>query len=401
MKCKFSGKKINPFMSFGKMPMANAFLTKNQFKNEFFYNLEIGFSENYYLLQVNDHPSSKKIFNDNYPFYTSKSNYMINHFKTFADWIKKNYLKDSSKVIEIGANDGTFLKNFREKNIVHCGFEPSKKISQIAKSKGLNMISDFFNERNSENLNTFKKNTDVVFAANVICHIPDLNDLIKGIDNVLSRKGVFIFEEPYLGSMFKKNSYDQIYDAHVYIFSLLSVKEIFKKYDFDLIDAYPQITHGGSMRYVIARKKERPISKKINSMINNEIFLKMNSLKSCIDFKNNCEELRNKFIKKILFYKNQNKKICGYAASAKSTTVLNYCKISTEIVDFIADSTEEKVGKFSPGMHIPIKSIEYFRKNIPDVAILFSWNHKNEIFAKEKKFTQNSVKWVWHNNKNN
>jgi methylation protein EvaC len=396
MKCKFSGKIITPFMSFGKMPMANAFLTKDQFKNEFFYNLDVGFSENYYLFQVNDHPLSEIIFNDDYPFYTGKSNYMIDHFKIFADWIKKNYLGNSSNIIEIGANDGTFLKNFHEKNIIHCGFEPSKKISQIAKSKGLNMISDFFNEKNAKNLNKFKKNTDVVCAANVICHIPDLNDLIKGIDMVLSKKGVFIFEEPYLGSMFKKISYDQIYDAHIYMFSLLSVREMFKKYDFDLIDAYPQMTHGGSMRYVIARKNQRPVSKKINIMIKNEILLKMNSLKSCLDFKINCEKLRDRFLKRILFYKNNNKKICGYAASAKSTTILNYCGITPKIIDFIADSTEEKVGKFSPGMHIPIKSIEYFRKNHPDVAVLFSWNHKTEIKNKEKKFLKSGGKFIWH-----
>jgi methylation protein EvaC len=396
MRCKFSGKKIIPFMSFGKMPMANAFLTKDQFKKEFFYNLDVGFSEKYYLFQVNDHPVSEKIFNDDYPFYTSKSNYMIDHFKIFADWIKKNYLNNSSKIIEIGANDGTFLKNFDIKNITHCGFEPSKKIAKIAKNKGLDMIPDFFNEKNSNNLNKFKKNTDVVCAANVICHIPDLNDLIKGIDAVLSKKGVFIFEEPYLGSMFKKVSYDQIYDAHIYIFSLLSVREIFKKYDFDLIDAYPQITHGGSMRYVIARKNERQISNKINTIINNEISLGMNSLKSCVNFKKNCEELRDKFIKRILFYKDQNKKICGYAASAKSTTVLNYCQISSNVIDFIADSTEEKIGKFSPGMHIPIKSIEYFRKNLPDIAVLFSWNHKKEIKNKESKFLKSGGKWIWH-----
>ena len=145
MRCKFTGKVIRPFMSFGKMPMANGFLSKNDFKKEFFYNLEVGFSKDIFLFQVNDHPVSQNIFNDDYPFYTSKSNYMMNHFRIFADWIKKNYLRDSSRVIEIGANDGSFLKNFNTKNIIHCGFEPSKKIAQVAKNKGLNMIADFFN----------------------------------------------------------------------------------------------------------------------------------------------------------------------------------------------------------------------------------------------------------------
>jgi methylation protein EvaC len=389
MKCKFSGIKITPFMSFGKMPMANAFLNKDQFKNEFFYNLEVGFSEKYYLFQINDYPLSKKIFNDDYPFYTGKSNYMINHFKTFADWIKKNYLQNSSKIIEIGTNDGTFLKNFNRKNTSHCGFEPSKKIAKIAKKKGLNVISDFFNKENANKLNKFKNKTDVVCAANVICHIPNLNDLIQGIDIVLSKKGVFIFEEPYLGSMFKKISFDQIYDAHIYMFSLLSVREIFKKYDFDLIDAYPQTTHGGSMRYVIARKNERPISDNVNKIINNEIILGMDTLKACKNFKNKCEISKNKFKKKLLMYKNQGKRICGYAASAKGTTLLNYSKIKKNIIEFIVDTTKEKIGKFSPGMHIPVVSPNYFHKNLCDVMVLLSWNHKKEILIKEKKFIKN------------
>jgi len=397
MKCKFSQKKISPFMSFGKMPMANQFLTKDQFAKEFFYDLEVGFSEKYYLFQVNDHPVSQNIFNDDYPFYTSKSNYMINHFRIFADWIKKNYLRESSRVIEIGANDGSFLKNFNTKNIIHYGFEPSKKIAQVAKNKGLDMIADFFNEKNAKNLDKFTKNTDVVFAANVICHIPDLNDLIKGIDAVLSKKGVFIFEEPYLGSMFKKVSYDQIYDAHIYIFSLLSVREIFKKYNFDLIDAYPQITHGGSMRYVIARNNQRPISNRVNKIINNEISLKMDTLKSCEIFKNNCQISRDKFKKKIINFKNLGKKICGYAASAKSTTLLNYCKIDRNLIEFIVDSTKEKVGKFSPGMHIPVVSENYFHKHLPDLLVLLSWNHKKEILSKEKKYIKN-IKIISHTN---
>ena len=389
MKCKFSGIKITPFMSFGKMPMANAFLNKDQFKNEFFYNLEVGFSPKYYLFQINDYPVSKKIFNDDYPFYTGKSNYMIKHFKDFSDWIKKNYLQSTSKIIEIGTNDGTFLKNFSKKNISHCGFEPSKKIAQIARKKGLNVISNFFNKKNANKLNKFKKKTDVVFAANVICHIPDLNDLIQGIDIVLSKKGVFIFEEPYLGSMFKKVSFDQIYDAHIYMFSLLSIREIFKKYDFDLIDAYPQTTHGGSMRYVIARKNERTISDRVNKIINNEIISNMNSLKACKTFKEKCEISKNRFKKKLLTYKNQGKRICGYAASAKSTTLLNYSQINKNIIEFIVDSTNEKIGKFSPGMHIPVVSPNYFRKNLCDVMVLLSWNHKKEILIKEKKFIKN------------
>jgi methylation protein EvaC len=396
MKCKVSGKKIDPFMSFGKMPMANGFIEKKDFKNEFFYNLEVGFCEYNYLFQVNDHPKSQKIFNNKYPFYTGKSLYMRNHFKKYFFWAQKNYLKNNSKIIEIGSNDGTFLNNFNEKNYDHYGFEPSKNVSDVSKKLNLKIINNFFNYKNAAKLKKFISNTDLICAANVISHIPDLNDLLKGIELLLSKKGVFVFEEPYLGSMFNKTSYDQIYDAHLFMFSLLSVREIFKKFDLELIDAYPQITHGGSMRYVIGRKKTREVSKRIKPLIQNELSMNLNNIKACIEFKNSCEESKIKFKKKLINFKEKGYKICGYAAAAKSTTLLNYCNIDNNFIDFIADSTDEKIGKFSPGMHIPIVSIDYFRTNPPDIAVLLSWNHKNEILAKEKNFTKKGGKWVWH-----
>ena len=396
MQCKVSGKKILPFMSFGQMPMANGFLDKKDFKKEFFYNLEVGFSEDNFLFQVNDHPKSPTIFNNKYPFYTSKSNYMINHFKNYFSWIKKNYLKTNSKIIEIGSNDGTFLKNFKNYGVVHKGFEPSKNVADYSKKMGLDVINDFFNFKNASDLKKFKYKSDVICAANVISHIPNLNDLMKAVDFLLSKNGVFIFEEPYLGSMLKKISYDQIYDAHIFMFSLISVRKIFKKNGFDLIDAIPQMTHGGSMRYVIAREKMKPIKSIVKKIVNKEISMKMNEISSYLKFKKKCELSKENFKNKLLSLKSSGKIICGYAAAAKSSTVLNYCKIGNEVIDFIADSTKEKIGKFSPGMHIPIVSIDYFRRNQPNVAVIFSWNHKKEILEKEKKYSKKVSKWITH-----
>jgi methylation protein EvaC len=212
----------------------------------------------------------------------------------------------------------------------------------------------------------------------------------------LSKEGVFVFEEPYLGSMLKKTSYDQIYDAHVFMFSVLSVQKIFQQFNFDLIDVHPQITHGGSMRYVIAREGAKSVSPKIKAITKEELSMKMDTIEAYIKFKKQCEVSKENFTKKILKYKNEGKKICGYAATAKSSTVLNYCKIGKDTINFIADSTDEKVGKFSPGMHIPIVSIEEFQKEKPDVAILFAWNHKKEILEKEKNFSKEGGIWISH-----
>jgi len=395
MKCKVTNKKIRPFMTFGKMPIANGFLKKKDFNKEFFFEMEVGFSKSISLFQLNDHPRPKLMFNKNYPFFTGSSKGMVKHFRDYSKWVKKKYFKNANNLIEIGSNDGTFLKNFNLDKINSIGFEPSSNVANIARKNGVKTINDFFNYKNALKLKKLKKKTDLICAANAICHVPNLRDLIKGIDFLLSPKGFFIFEEPYLGSMYKKNSYDQIYDEHIYIFSVSSIKKIFNLFNFDLVDVQPQITHGGSMRYVIGRKNSHMIKKNVQKFLNYEKKNHIDSIKGCINFKKRCEVSKNTLVKKINAIKKSGKNIAGYAATSKSTTILNYCKIGNDKIDFICDTTPEKVGKYTPGTHIPVVSMSHFKKKIPDSIFLFAWNHKKEIFKKEKEFI-NKSKWFAH-----
>jgi len=396
MKCKLTNKTLKPFMSFGQMPLANGFLHKNDFNSEYFYEMEVGFSEDLSLFQLNDHPTPNEMFNEKYPFFTGSSEFMKLHFKEFAEWIKSNFLKTNSKLIEIGSNDGTFLQNFKNSNINYIGFEPSPNIALKANANNIRTIDKFFNFESILQLKNFEKETDVICASNVICHIPNLKNLILTIEKLLSKKGLFIFEEPYLGSMFKKVSYDQIYDEHIFMFSINSVKKVFSLFDLELIDVFPQETHGGSMRYIVGRKNEHTISNNVINGLSDEKKNNLDTLESCLDFKKKCEISKKNLLNKLLELKKNNKKICGYAATSKSTTILNYCNINSEIIDFICDSTKEKIGKFSPGTHIPIVSTSHFHKNIPDIAYLFAWNHKKEILAKEKEFLSNGGQWISH-----
>ena len=393
--CKVTKKKLTPIMSFGKMPIANGFIKKKDFDKEFFFNMEIGFSEEISLLQLIDHPKPEMMFNNNYPFFTSSSKFMVNHFKNYSNWIKKNYGDKIKKIIEIGSNDGTFLSNFKDGDISCIGFEPSSNVSELANKRGINSIDEFFNTNTIQNVDVFMNQTDIICAANVICHIPDLGNLFQSVDRCLNQKGLFIFEEPYLGSMFAKTSYDQIYDEHIYMFSASSIQKICNLFEMELVDVLHQDTHGGSLRYVCARKKEHSINARVKNLIDQEKKLELDNINSCLQFKNNCENSKKNIREKMNFFKNENKKICGYAATSKSTTILNYCDIGPEIIDFICDTTPEKINKYSPGKHIPIKSMEHFYKNIPDLAFLFAWNHKKEIFEKEKEFSKKG-KWIAH-----
>jgi len=396
MKCKITGKEIKPFMSFGRMPIANGFLNKEDFNKEFFFDLSVGFSENISLFQLKDHPTPEQMFNNNYPFFTGSSEFMKQHFIEYANFIKKNYLKNNSKIIEIGSNDGTCLQNFKNSNIDYIGFEPSSNVAELANMNGVKTLNHFFNLNAVDLIKDFKKETDVIYAANVICHVPNLNDLIKTIDELLSSNGVFIFEEPYLGSMFEKASYDQIYDEHIFMFSGSSVKKIFGIYNMDLIDLIKQPTHGGSMRYIIGRKGKHKINSNVNQILDEEKIRNLDNIAACNIFKKSCEDSKKNLNQSLIKLKNEGKKIVGYGATSKSTTILNYCQINEEIIEYICDTTKEKIGKFSPGMHIPIVSNEHFKNDNPDIAFLFAWNHKNEIFNKEKDFIKKNGKWISH-----
>jgi 2-polyprenyl-3-methyl-5-hydroxy-6-metoxy-1,4-benzoquinol methylase len=395
MNCKITNKKLTPIMSFGQMPIANGFLDKDNFSKEFFFEMSIGFSDDLSLLQLMDHPKPEMMFNKNYPFFTSSSKYMIDHFEKYSDWITNNYPDNNKKLIEIGSNDGTFLSSFKRKNFESIGFEPSSNVSDIAEKKGLTSINEFFNTETVKKFKNFLNQTDVICAANVICHVPELGNLFQAVDLCLNKNGIFIFEEPYMGSMFSKISYDQIYDEHIYMFSASSISKICKLYDMELVNVIKQNTHGGSLRYICARKDTHKINSNVHKLLEEEKNNNLDNVQSCFKFKQNCEESKLKLRKKLHNFKSLGKKICGYAATSKSTTILNYCDIGHDVIDYICDTTKEKIGKFSPGKHIPIKSMDYFYKNLPDVAFLFAWNHKKEIFEKEKQFSKTG-EWTAH-----
>ena len=395
MLCKVTGEKIKPFMSFGKMPIANGFLNQRNFKKEFFFDLEVGFSKKLSLFQINDHPKPEQMFNSNYPFYTGSSKGMVKHFEEYSRWIKKNYGTHLNYLVEIGSNDGTFLNNFVKEKINIMGFEPSSNVAKISKKKGIKTINKFFNYNNVKKYKFLKKKVNIITAANVICHVPDLKSLINGVDYLLDKDGYFIFEEPYLGSMYKKVSYDQIYDEHIFIFSATSVSKIFKRFGFQLIDALPQSTHGGSMRYVVSRAGRHKVKKNLKKLLKKEKSLNIDSMKGCIKFKEKCEKSRENLQRRINIYKKKGLKIAGYGATSKSTTILNYCGIDYNDINYICDTTPKKIGKYSPGTHIPIVSMNHFYKNLPDAIFLFAWNHKNEIFKKEKKILRRA-NWFAH-----
>lgn len=396
IKCRITNDPTTKIISYGKMPIANAFLTEEQFKDEYFFELAISFCEKSKMLQLIDQPDPKMMFHENYAFFSSTSKKMAEHFEKMAKSYLENFISDSSNafVVELGSNDGIMLRHFAKAGIKHLGIEPSSNVAEVARQNGVNTISEFFGEETARIVEKEYGKADIISAANVMCHIPDLNSVARGVDVLLKDSGIFVFEDPYLGDVIQKTSYDQIYDEHVYVFGVQSVSNAFSPYGLTVFHVEPQLTHGGSMRYYLCRDGVNAVRDSVKNQLAHELALGLDKIETYERFAENCEKRKKDFVGLLQRLKAEGKRVVGYAATSKSTTVLNYCEVGSDLIEYICDTTPVKQGKFSPGMHILIKSHEYFKSDRPDYAVLFGWNHAAEIFEKEKDFTENGGQWI-------
>jgi len=394
--CRNCSAPIAPFMSFGRMPIANGFLKPEDTGNEYFFELAPAFCGTCGMFQLMEQPRPEKMFHEQYAFYSSTSRYMQAHFEAFAHAVMKSLLAGRANpfVVELGSNDGIMLRHFQQRGIRHLGVEPSANVAEVARSQGIRTVSAFFDAKLADDIVAEHGRADAILAANVMCHIPDLQSVAAGIQRLLKPDGVFVFEDPYLGDMIAKTSYDQIYDEHVFMFSATSVRRAFSPYGLELVDVIPQITHGGSMRYALAQNGSRPISKKVGERLAEEDALGLDRPETYVQFKGKCESSRVTLMNTLENLRAQGKRVVGYGATSKSTTVTNYCGITPAHVEFISDTTPIKQGRLSPGAHIPVKPYSEFVKHYPDYALLFAWNHAAEIREKEKDFVAVGGRWI-------
>ncbi len=396
IKCKLCLNDCNKIISFNQMPIANAFLVQSEFQKEYFFELQVAFCTSCKMFQLVNQPDPKMMFHNNYAFFSSSSKKMSEHFEKMANNYLKNFLVGlrSPFVVELGSNDGIMLRHFAKCGIKHLGIEPSANVAKVAQENGVNSIAEFFNIETAKKVYENYGKADIISAANVMCHISDLGSVAEGVNVLLQDNGIFVFEDPYLVDVIQKTSYDQIYDEHVYIFSVQSVMNTFAPYNLELFHVEQQATHGGSMRYYFCKQGTNPVRDSVSKQLKLEILLGLDKIDTYKKFAYSCEKNKNNFIDLLNKLKQAGKRVIGYAATSKSTTVLNYCNISSDLIEYICDTTPIKQEKFSPGMHVPIKSYEYFKQDNPDYAILFAWNHAEEIFNKEKDFMSNGGKWI-------
>ncbi len=385
---------MKKFLNLGLQPLANSYLTKkNLTKKERKFKLELGFDTKNYLVSIIDTVPKEKMFNENYPYKSSESKTMRNSFKKLSYKIKKKF--KPKKILEIGSNDGVFLKNFNKKTII--GIEPCKNLAKITQKKGFKVYPEYWDIKLSKKIAT-KKKIDLIYSANTLSHIKNFSQIFKAINFALNTNGILILEDPSLLECMKKNAYDQFYCEHIFVFSTISLSKILDNFDLEIFDIEKTNTHGGSNRYYIKKKQNNLY--KINLTVKKNIKIEkkygLHNFKSYKKFSKRVLNSKKKLIKLLNKIKNDNKTIIGYGATAKSCTVLNYCNIKNSIIDYFYDTTSFKIGKYLPGSKIKIKKYEKLDFKKIDYVFLGAWNFKKEIFNKEKRFIKNGGKFITH-----
>tara|TARA_S200000501_G_C20818950_1_gene741900 strand:+ start:338 stop:1561 length:1224 start_codon:yes stop_codon:yes gene_type:complete len=394
-KCLVCSSPITTFVDFGDMPIANDFSKKQDTKGDYLFRMQVGFCENCYMVQLLEQPDREKMFHENYAFFASTSSYMVEHFKRFSESVTtKLNLNRNSLVVELGSNDGIMLQHFKNADIGCLGVEPSENVAEKAREKGIEVISEFFDLDLAKSISNSHRKADAILGANVFCHIPYINSVYEGVKALLDKDGIFSFEDPYIGDILQKSSFDQIYDEHVFLYSAHSVKELGEIHGLELIEVEYQITHGGSMRYTLAHKGAKEVGESVTHLLMKEEKLGLNTNQAYKEFSVNVDKIKNDLIKLLLDLKEKGKKVVGYGATSKSTTVTNYFGITPDLVSAIYDTTPTKHNTFSPGAKIPVLPYEEFRESDPDYVLLFAWNHAEEIMKKEKDFVRGDRKWI-------
>jgi len=382
------------FLNLGKQPIANAFLNATDNKEEYFYDLKVGFDEETKLVSLMEFVDPPLMFNEGYVYHSSMSNTMRQHFLEASKTLKKQFKPE--KVLEIGSNDGVFIKHFSKETTY--AVEPCDNFATATNKMGYFTYSDFWTTPLAEKIVKEKGKMDLIFSANCICHIQNLKDTFDAIEVLLDDDGVFVFEDPSLVSVITKNSYDQFYDEHAHIFSVMALKNLLGNSGLELFKVEKVSVHGASNR-IYAKKtgnKKIKIHESVGNNLKVEKELGLDKLETYLKFAKRVYRSKEDLVNLLKSYKKEGKKIISYGATCKSVTVFNFCEIDTSLIDYITDTTPSRQNKLLPGVHIPVVSPEEGFDNSVDVAFLGAWNFSSEIMEKEHKFLEKGGEFITH-----
>jgi 2-polyprenyl-3-methyl-5-hydroxy-6-metoxy-1,4-benzoquinol methylase len=381
--CRLCGAPLRQtFVDLGMSPLSNGFLRADQLNRmEPFFPLHARVCEVCFLVQLEEFEKPRNIFSD-YAYFSSYSQSWLQHVRVYADRMTERFhLTAQSLVVEIASNDGYLLQYFVQKGIPVLGVEPAQNVASVARKNGVRTVTRFFGEQTASDLRAEGHQADLIIANNVLAHVPDLHGFVKGMKLLLKPEGLITVEFPHVLKLVEGSQFDTIYHEHYSYFSLCSAERLFEKHGLRIFDAEEFPTHGGSLRLYISHS-ENPDFQPTASVVElrqGEIAAGIQDLAKYAGFEDKVRESKRNLLQFLIDAKKEGKTLVGYGAPAKGNTLLNYCGIGTDFLDYTVDLNPHKQNRFLPGTHIPIHAPEMIRKTRPGYVVILPWNLKDEI----------------------
>lgn len=385
----------NPFLDLGVTPLANSFVRpENAGKPDPVFPLAVAFCPRCFLVQLTDLVPPSSMFSE-YLYFSSVSDSFLKHAEGMAnDLIGRFCLDSSSRILEVGSNDGYLLQYFKKRGIAVLGVEPAANIAAAASERGIPTLNRFFGTAAvREILQTFGK-LDLLIGNNVLAHVPGINDFFSAVKTCLKDSGAAVFEFPYLNDLLEKTEFDTIYHEHVFYYSLSAIAVLTERAGLALFDVIHESVHGGSLRVYIGHPDRHPVSPSVSRMLEAERAQGLTSAERYSQFSEKVRTLQNDLRSLLEKLKRDGKRLAAYGAPAKGNTLLNTCGIGRDLLEFTVDRSRHKQGLLTPGSRLPIRPPEDLVKEMPDVALVLPWNIAPEIIAQQDAYRQRGGKFV-------
>lgn len=384
MNCRFCKTELrHVFIDLFNSPASNSFLRKEALNEpETFFPLKVYTCHKCFLVQVDEYQKSDAIFNSDYVYFSSYSTSWLAHAKRYTDMMTTRFgFTNQSLVVELASNDGYLLQYFKEKAIPVLGVEPTANTARVAEERGIESVVDFFGVRLAKKLAEQGRMADLLLGNNVLAHVPDILDFVGGMKILLKPRGVITMEFPHLMQLVENNQFDTIYHEHFSYLSFTTVRDIFASQGLELFDVEEIPTHGGSLR-IFARHKEdgsKPIEARVGALLKKEADMGMGGIEYYNDLQQKAFSVKTALWQFLLEQKTSGKTVAAYGAAAKGNTLLNYCGIKSDLIDFVVDANPHKQNKYLPASHIPVLSEAHLKEARPDFVLILPWNLRDEI----------------------